>query len=68
MPGIVRKFMIFATIDGLILQPPGGWDHQSSLRIDFKTRSIGLSTKAEPETFKESPHLESHGIIGELLP
>ena len=67
MPGIMRKLTIFATIDALILQPHGGSDHHHSIRIDFKGGSIGQHTKVEPGTFHESPHLESHGIIGKHL-
>jgi hypothetical protein len=67
MPGIVRKLLIFATIDGLILQPHGGWDHDRSIRVDFKSRSIGLCAKEEPDALKENPHLESYGVIGEHL-
>lgn len=68
MPGIVRKLIIFATTDGLVLQPHGGSDQSNPLRIDFKSRSIGPHVKVQPETFRQSPHLESHGIIGEHLP
>lgn len=67
MPGILRKLIIFATVDGLILQPLGGWDHHSSLRVDFKDRAIGQHAKVESETWKQRPHLESHGIIGQYL-
>ncbi len=68
MPSVVKKLILFTTIDGLVLQPHGGADRHSSLRIDFKSRSVGTQDKVEPETFKQSPHLESHGIIGEHLP
>ncbi len=64
MPGAVRKLVIFTTIDDLILQPAGGQDHNNPLRIDFKSKSIGLHVKGEPEAFRQSPHLESHGVIG----
>ncbi len=64
MPGIVRKLIIFTTIDGLVLQPAGGPDHNNPLRIDFKSKSIVPQVKVDPEAFKQSPHLESHGIIG----
>jgi hypothetical protein len=66
MPGIVRKLIISATANGLILQPLGGADLHPSLRVDFKSRTIGPHDKVEPDTFKQSPHLESHGIIGKL--
>lgn len=67
MPDVVKKLNIFATTDALILQPAGGSDHNNPLRIDFKSKSIAPHLKVEPETFKQSPHLESHGIIGKHL-
>jgi hypothetical protein len=67
MPSIVKRFVIFATADGLILQPHGGWDHNHSVRIDFKVKSIVPHAKVDPETIKYSPHLEIHGIIGKHL-
>ena len=65
MPGIVRKLLIFATIDGLIIRPHAGLDHDNSVQVDFKSRSIGPYAKKQVDTSKDSPHLESHGIIGE---
>lgn len=67
MPGVVRKFIIFANSNGLILQPHGGADHRDALQIDFKSSSIVSCEKVEPETFKQSPYLETYGIIGEHL-
>jgi hypothetical protein len=68
MPGVVRKLIVFATTDGLILQSYGGTDPNIALRIEFKSRSVGRHARVQPETFKQRPHLESHGIIGEQLP
>jgi hypothetical protein len=67
MPAIVKKLAVFATTDGLILQPHGGANPHGSLRIDFKTKSVESLGKVEPETLKQTPRLESHGIIGERL-
>lgn len=68
MPAIFRKLIIFTSTHGLIIQTHGGADHNDCLRIDFKTRTIARHEKVELETFKQSQHLESHGIIGGQLP
>lgn len=63
MPAIVRKLTIYASIDGLILQPHGGCD---PLEVKFESRSIGSYAKVGSESFKQGQHLESHGLIGLL--
>lgn len=46
MPGLLRKFVIIAAVDGLILQPHGNGGRNSgnyesqSVRIDYKTNKI----------------------------
>ena len=67
MPGIVRKLIILAAVDGLILQPATQRSPQTtpSLRISYKSHcisSIGISAlKDLPAT-----SLDSHGIVGIL--
>ncbi|KAI1970587.1 hypothetical protein LOZ55_006483 [Ophidiomyces ophidiicola] len=72
MPSLVRKLLIIAAVDGLILQPYGNGTRNnsdagfSSLRIDYnsrKIRPVPLGVKYQDK----NPHsLEAHGIIGLL--
>jgi hypothetical protein len=67
MPGIVRKLLIIAAVDSLILQPQGASDNHQSVHINYKSRSIGQHPKVDVDTSKGRLHLESHGIIGQHL-
>lgn len=63
MPGLVRKLVVYAAVDGLILQPL----HQRSqrgLQIDYKSYKVSPST-ARPEP--EDASLECYGIVGSRL-
>ncbi|OKL64219.1 hypothetical protein UA08_01020 [Talaromyces atroroseus] len=74
MPSLVRKLVIFAAVDGLILQPNGGAQrnsssngNSSSLQIDYKTRKITSLSQARPEsTARLTPSLEAYGLVGIL--
>ncbi|KAL1957509.1 hypothetical protein VTO42DRAFT_5972 [Malbranchea cinnamomea] len=76
MPGLVRKILIFAAIDGLILQPYyGNGSSRNSVgaglpapvQIEYKTRRIySLSPGSSIQQQKGSQCLESHGIVGLL--
>lgn len=75
MPGLVRKLVIFATIDGIILQPWHGNGQRNNLnhgtyspvQIDYGTRKISLlSPTALEQRAKGDSGLEAHGIIGML--
>ena len=67
MPGLVRKLIILAAVDGLVLQPATQRSPQTtpSLRISYNSHrisSIGIPTlKDLPAT-----SLDSHGIVGTL--
>ena len=67
MPGLVRKLVIFATIDGLILQAHGPVEHHHSLRVDYRTRSITPWKGSHAELHKQPQKLETHGIIGQYF-
>jgi hypothetical protein len=66
MPGLVRKVVILAAVEGLILQAHGAVEHHNSLKIDYQTRSISLLAAVEGVP-KTGPRLEVHGIIGKEL-
>ncbi|KAK2781280.1 hypothetical protein FQN52_001712 [Onygenales sp. PD_12] len=64
MPGLARKLLIFAAVDGLILQPyTASQTSPSALQIEYKTRRI----YSPPSTStKNEACLESHGVVGLL--
>ncbi|EED21374.1 SacI domain protein [Talaromyces stipitatus ATCC 10500] len=74
MPSLVRKFVIFATVDGLILQQNDRGQRNSinsnlSVQIDYKTRSITSLSQASSEESNgklTSPYLEAYGLVGLL--
>jgi len=67
MPGLVRKLLIFAAVDGLILQPAPPKNHKPStdqaIKIEYKSNAISplLKDRREEDT---TSHLEAHGIVG----
>ncbi|QSS65167.1 SacI domain-containing protein [Histoplasma capsulatum] len=69
MPGLARKLLIFAAVDGLILQPYSSSQRgapsnpPSALRIEYKTRRID---SAPSSSNSDDACLESHGVIGLL--
>lgn len=69
MPGLLRKLIIFATVDGLILQPHGsssrhnGNGESSSIRIDYKTNKISPVSPSDLSARRESG-LEAYGLVG----
>jgi hypothetical protein len=63
MPGFVRKLVILAAVDGLILQAHGAVEHHNALKIDYKSRRVNALTASESVP-KNGPRLEVHGIIG----
>lgn len=75
MPSLIRKLLIFAAVDGLILQPygngsrhNGGKNDSSSIRIEYKTSKISsLPTSAlsdEIEEKQQNAGLEAYGLVG----
>ena len=64
MPGLVRKLVVCAAVDGLILQPLHQ-RAQRSLKIDYKSHAVSSSTDSAS---KEDVSLECHGIVGTLAP
>ncbi|OAG03782.1 uncharacterized protein CC84DRAFT_1165960 [Paraphaeosphaeria sporulosa] len=69
MPGLVRKLLVFAAVDGLVLQPAPPRNHppttQQAIKVDYKG-NVGplLKDRRQEDT---APHtLEVHGILGLL--
>ncbi|KAH8728124.1 SacI homology domain-containing protein [Phaeosphaeriaceae sp. PMI808] len=69
MPNLVRKLLIFAAVDGLILQPSPPRNHppatQQAIKVDYKG-NIGPLFKDRREENTAPVSLEAHGIIGLL--
>lgn len=69
MPGLVRKLLIFAAVDGLILQPAPPRNHppttQQAIKIDWKGGIAPLLKDRREEDTKETA-LEVFGILGLL--
>ncbi|PGH03616.1 hypothetical protein AJ79_07305 [Helicocarpus griseus UAMH5409] len=69
MPGLVKNLLIFAAVDGLILQPYNASQRSvanspsSALQIEYKTRRIYSPPTA---TDTNDACLESHGVVGLL--
>ncbi|KAI4634863.1 hypothetical protein J4E83_002185 [Alternaria metachromatica] len=69
MPSLVRKLLIFAAVDGLILQPSPPRNHppatQQAIKVDYKGNVDPLlKDRREEDTAPVS--VEAHGIIGLL--
>ncbi len=69
MPGLVRKILIFATVDGLILQPlaPRGQRPAPPAKISYEDHCIAPVTKDDYDSSASESNFEAFGIIGELL-
>ncbi|KAI8932582.1 hypothetical protein NX059_010086 [Plenodomus lindquistii] len=75
MPSIVRKLLIFAAVDGLVLQPTAPKHHspttQHAVKVDYKG-NVGPQLQSQhgqdqdSDSDSASPPLEAHGIIGLL--
>lgn len=65
MPGLARKILIFAAVDGLVLQPVAqrGQRSPSATKIGYKDNYIGPVAKAEGSDGKG---FEAFGIVGLL--
>ena len=59
MPGIIKKLVIIAAVEGLILHP-AGQRNQRSLQIKYGTHEIS----SLPAPALASASTEVHGIVG----
>jgi hypothetical protein len=69
MPGLVRKLLVFAAVDGLVLQPLAqkGQRPAPAAKIGYKDNNIGLALKDEIEGSEVGKSFESFGVIGTYL-
>ncbi|KAL4939733.1 hypothetical protein BDV06DRAFT_32143 [Aspergillus oleicola] len=74
MPGLLRKIVVFAAAEGLILQSTGNGlryspnSETSSIRIDYTTNRISpcSSPAADSNERKDYAGLETYGLVGLL--
>lgn len=69
MPGVIRKLLVFAAVDGLILQPVAQRNQrtEAAVKIDYNTHSV-VPQLQDPSAEHSAPvSFESHGIIGRLI-
>ncbi|KAI9690360.1 MAG: hypothetical protein M1822_009322 [Bathelium mastoideum] len=70
MPGLVRKLLIYAAVDGLILQPFSQRNSAaataSAIRIDYKNHAINPVLHDWHHDENSHLSLEAHGIVGLL--
>lgn len=64
MSGLARRLVIFATIEGLVLQAHGHPEHHKSLLIDYRSQQITDRAKRDQHNNQDSVRLEAHGLIG----
>lgn len=66
MPGLVRKILIFAAIDGLVLQPLAqrGQRPAAAAKIAYKDNAISPALKDGGEDERPGKSFEAFGIIG----
>lgn len=68
MPGIVRKLLIFAAVDGLVLQPLAqrGQRPIAASKIIYKDRSIVPHLNESDEDSTVANSFEAFGVVGGL--
>ena len=67
MPGIVRKLLIFAAADGLILQPLSSKNQraQNHIRINYESHSISPTLRdGGREALVDDNALTAYGVLG----
>ena len=60
MSDLVRKLVVIAAIDGLILQP-AHQRNQRSLQVDYKTYKVSVTNRPANE---DDVSIDCHGIVG----
>jgi hypothetical protein len=68
MPGIVRKILIFAAVDGLVLQPLAQRGQRSApaTKIAYKDNNISSVLKDGGGPHGAAKSFEAFGIVGEF--
>jgi hypothetical protein len=68
MPGLLRKLLIFAAVDGLVLQPAPPRNHKpatdQAIKLDYRSSQVRNLAKDRREEDTAPNTLEVHGIVG----
>lgn len=65
MPGLVRKFLVFAAADGLVLEPLAQKGQRSpSTKISYVDNTISTASKDEVCAEGNKQCFEAFGIVG----
>ncbi|KAI9849158.1 MAG: hypothetical protein M1837_005388 [Sclerophora amabilis] len=69
MAPLIRKLLIFAAVDGLVLQPLAHRNQQAPpvLNIEYKAHNIAPRKQNHVENDRSTESLEVHGIVGLLI-
>lgn len=67
MPGLARKVLIFAAVDGLIIQPLSskGQKPFQPARVKYGDASVSAARDQAPDSAKPDSWFEALGVIGE---
>lgn len=68
MPGLVRKILIFAAVDGLVLQPLAqrGQRPVPATKIGYKNNHITPVLNADGDKGENGKSFEAFGVVGEF--
>lgn len=67
MPGIARKLLIVAAVDGLIIQPFASKGQRQPQPVRIKYGDVSISTVSRdsvPDVSKPNTSFEAFGVIG----
>jgi hypothetical protein len=70
MPGLARKIIICAAIDGIIIQPLSSKGQRpfQPVRVRYGDASVSTVSRDQvPDTSKSDSHFEAFGVIGGLF-
>ena len=67
MPGLIRKLLIYASVNGLVIQAHGSIDHRKAVQIDYSTQRVRDCSAEDASKNKKEVQLEAYGLIGSLL-
>ena len=67
MPGLVRKVVILAATEGLILQAHGAVEHHNALKVHYSSGAVSALV-ASDSVLKTGSRFEVHGVIGMIPP
>jgi hypothetical protein len=64
---MIRRVLIFATVDGLILQPAPSRNQRTTeqaIKVEYKTNIISPLLKDKRDADTAPATLDTHGIVG----